>query len=299
MNKKRPVLHVGMYKSATTSLQNNLIGKHSEIENIGKPYRSHAYQKFVQAIVYQDKIEFDLETQKRALETLMQDASGKRSIVLSEEDLTHHDVADRELIADRLHALFSDARVLFTLRNQLTLIPSMYVFFMRGHHRVGTLNDWLIEHKRTQGQFFKALKYNQIIRCYMERFGRGNVEVLCYEDLLKNPEGFICSICNFLEISADEGVVAFKRRTAENTRLSSRQARYSQFRARFFPNTAFSKFYPAALKGGFDRFLSSSGRAEQKLSEEWISYFHSMYSEGNRSLEVDYSLDLRGRGYPI
>ena len=298
MANKRPVLHVGMYKSATTSLQNNLIGKHSEIENIGKPYRSSAYQEFVQAIVYQDKIEFNFETQQRALDALTQDASGARGIVLSEEDLTHHEVADRALIAERIHALFTDGRVLFTLRNQLTLIPSMYVFFMRGHNRVGTLNDWLIEHKRAHSQFFKALKYDQIVRCYEEKFGRGNVGILFYEDLLKNPEGFIRSICDFLEVSADEGVAVFKQRTAENTRLSSRQAWYSQFRAGFFPNMAFSRFYPAALKGGFDRFLSASGRAEQNLSKEWISYCHSLYSEGNRSLEVDYGLDLRGRGYP-
>ena len=58
------ILHVGIIKTATTTLQNHLFSKHSQILCLGKPYLNDCVRGFLRRICTLDGLDYDIEKEK-------------------------------------------------------------------------------------------------------------------------------------------------------------------------------------------------------------------------------------------
>jgi len=132
---QRMVLHVGVPKTGTTTLQLRLFAEHPEITYLGKPYdrpgvdeaTNTAISQLVDAVWTRTSFEYDPDAARSLLARGMQgrvDDHASGPVVLSEEALTQASGADRLLKAKRLRRLFGHCRVLITIREQLAALRS-------------------------------------------------------------------------------------------------------------------------------------------------------------------------------
>ena len=118
------VIHPGFQKTATTTLQDHLFSRHQGILNLADPYTSDLsdlghelkkpYGRFSEA------------TLRGITADLLTDADGSKQVaVISDEEFTVFN-STMALIPERLHALYPDATILFTIRNQIDWVKSFY-----------------------------------------------------------------------------------------------------------------------------------------------------------------------------
>jgi hypothetical protein len=129
MNRNRLLVHIGVPKSATTSLQFGAFPNHPDIRYLGKPYYdedfgydgSLATAELIDSLWKQDDLEFDPGLARRRFDSgILPRLSGNRLGVLSEEGLSHAAASDRSLTARRLAKLCEGIRcsILITVREQ-------------------------------------------------------------------------------------------------------------------------------------------------------------------------------------
>src|SRR5262245_25320915 len=109
------LIHIGVGKTGTTTLQNNLFARHRGILNIGRPYASQEIKSGVESLRDDDTFDYLSTAMARLIAAALARANG-RTIVLSDETLVHS--VHQSLIAARLHAAAANAHILITVRNQ-------------------------------------------------------------------------------------------------------------------------------------------------------------------------------------
>jgi len=114
--------------------------------------------------------------------------------------------------AHRLKKTFGNARILMVLRNQRSMIASLYFqYVVEG----GVLSfSRFIEKSLNDSAFFKLeqLQYDRLIDCYQSVFGKQNILILPYEMMVVDMSLFLAKIESFC------GVEAFR---PENKRVNS------------------------------------------------------------------------------
>jgi len=171
-------IHIGMHKTATTFLQKEIFPKlkgikyYNLVNNKGNRHKLLAIEK-----------------------------AGK--ILISDEDLSGSPLiygtsyTERYNIADNLHKLFPNAKLIVGIRNK---------------------DDWLnsvIRHIATSSpQYTKDeirrifdknyLDFEYYISYVRQLWGNKNIYVYRYEDLKENPHKFIEGICNFMDVSVPD-----------------------------------------------------------------------------------------------
>ena len=136
-------------------------------------------------------------------EVLDASPSGKPKVVFSERlsglcFCGHYDALS---IADRIHRFCPDGRVIISIREQHSMISSIYRWYVRNG---GTLPPELFLNPResiTYPRFsWQAYEYHHLILHYAQRFGRENVLVLPQEDLKADSRAYFRTFCDFLGI---------------------------------------------------------------------------------------------------
>lgn len=247
------IIHVGLPKTATTTLQNGLFCRHSELFYFGRPVKTKAQGEFFNSIIYDDDIYFDTQGAKDTINRLLDEANqlGKKTFLLSHEYFVY--VPNRASIANRLHQLFPDGQVLMVIRNQIDILSSFYA--AKGRYldpesvpptyrrRHVSLEDWL-DHclEKTQQTFLGATMYGDIVNYYEKVFARP-VRVLLFEDFVRKKEKFIASLADILGIDPEISYDLLDE-VHENPRFGEPLVRYHQMRKNFFPNLSVSRALP-------------------------------------------------------
>lgn len=182
----RPLVHIGFHKTASTWLQKQLFQPDMGFDPV-------LAQPDVDAdIVTPHDLDFNPDA---ALAKLKAPASGLVPVV-SSENLTGHPFyggRDSAALAWRLKEVFPDATILVVIRSQRTILPSLYMQYLR---RGGLLPP---------EQFFEKPKgvnypgfdhthfcYDRLITLYQSLFARVHVET--QEALATTPQAFANSI---------------------------------------------------------------------------------------------------------
>jgi len=125
--------------------------------------------------------------------------------VLSSERLSgepHFGGYDSELIADRLAAVFPEARILVVVREQTSMFLSIYKEYIR-RGGAASLRQYLAAPSDGywMPQFrFEFLEYHRLIGYYQDLFGVESVMVLPYELLQARPRAFLGRIGEFVGV---------------------------------------------------------------------------------------------------
>ena len=185
----RPLIHIGYPKAASTWLQQVIF----KDPNSGfyAPWGLPSYGA-IDNLVESNPFSFSPEKVRQSFEVGLEEAARQNLVpVLSEELFTGNQMLAKywgKKVADRLHAIFPEARILIFIREQKAAIFSSYRQYIRSGH-AATMERFLgLDASRQPGigpicrlDYFQ---YDLLINYYQMLFGAENVLVLPFE-LLK------------------------------------------------------------------------------------------------------------------
>ncbi|MGD9537713.1 MAG: sulfotransferase [Alphaproteobacteria bacterium] len=190
------LIHIGYHKTATKWLQ-GLIFPRAELGFAmlaGEPAR-----QFVWDLVYADSLAFAPAPMRTRYDGLKPAMAANASVpVLSWERFSgnpHSGGYDAREIADRLHAVFPEARILAVIREQRGMILSAYKQYVRAGG-TSRIEAYATRPRDVIYPVFSLdyFRYDLLIAHYQRLFGAGRVCVLPYEMLAREPVRFTDAI---------------------------------------------------------------------------------------------------------
>jgi hypothetical protein len=194
------LIHIGYHKTATSWLEHLIF---DNPETGFRWFHKKSRTALVHRFIRDRPFEFDADEVRRLFEPLIAEAEaeGLRPVI-SFGRLSGHAFSggyDSKQIADRLHAVFPEARILIVIREQRSVIVSTYKQYVKTgglcsleHFLEPAKNDWRIP------EFdYRYYEYHHLIGHYQRLYGRGNVLVLPYEELVRKARGFVAEIAEF------------------------------------------------------------------------------------------------------
>ncbi len=307
----RVVLHIGLPKTGTTSLQSDLFLPHDAWHFVGKPllFTNAAMHRTVRPIVELDDESYEagLDTFRRELiEPLLR--TPRDRVVISEEEFSTGTVrtrVDRRVIAGRLHGLFPEARVIVTVRNQLDVIPSVYGQLINMGVLVGqSFGDWLdSERAKSRGAAGRLylFDYAALVELYDQLFGAANVKVLLFEELRADVDSYLTQLSAFIGVDPAAVIATYQAGSGRNRNpaVTRRHARWRRFTNSlpFIPWEAI--MIGLGVRRSFYRFLEAGAALDTAYTEEQRRYIEDYYRAGNRALGERLGVGLGKFGYPV
>ena len=195
-----PLIHIGLHKTGSSLLQRSFFAHPSS----GFIQPDNKSELLNQAFILRDPGEpvdhVALETLKRWYDKA--EGTGK-VLALSHERLSGYPPSggyDQLDIASRIHEAFPDARVLMVIREQRSVLLSMYLQSISDGSSL-SLKRFLSPpepHIRRQPLFrYSFYEYDSLIRHYQSIFGPEQVKVLPYEWLKVCPDRLAAELIKF------------------------------------------------------------------------------------------------------
>ncbi len=289
------LLHPGFVKTATTSLQRNLLAAHPAILHLGRPPPDAGLERAIHAIAHDDSTVYDEAAVRRVLAAALADAGRYRVVTISNENFALYEATDRRVVAERLARLFPRARVLFTIRRQDELLGAWYLQklekYLKGGHFVPFPTWVAMKAKEPHKSIFSDLDFWPVIRTYVELFGREHVHVLPFERLREDPAGFADELAALLGLPAAEVQAALGRRV-RNPTLTREYRAVMRVVGRLLT--------PWLARKIGNRLVRLPGRRLRvTVDEATRRRIHRRCAAGNAALVRTFGLDLARYGYPL
>lgn len=213
MSPPLPLIHIGFHKTASSLLQARLFTE----AKLGFQTLGNDRQRIVEAFILQGGLgEPDAAQTDSLRKEAGHAADAGLSLVISHERLSGYPASggfDQGLIAERLHKVFPDAKILMLIREQKSMIYSMYLQTISDG---GTLSARRYlnppeekELLRKPGFRFDFYEYDRAIRKYQALFGTDNVKVVAFEQLRKDSDALARDLITF--VSGPEKAAFFKK----------------------------------------------------------------------------------------
>lgn len=299
----RPLIHVGYHKTGTTWLQRVLFQ-----DPEGNFVWALPRQAVIQRLVLVNGFDFDAIDAAAELLARFHRVSPGRIPVLSCERLSgspHSGGHDSKVVAERLAAVFPGARILVVVREQTSMLVSLYKEYVQGGG-AASFSRYVRPPRLSQGAIplFRAdyLEYDKLIAYYRSLFD-AEVLVLPYELLARDARSFVGRICNFvgaapphdlrgsLHVSVPAAAVAVKRRLNRWAVRSALNPAAPDIpgsnRAVRLVSVAFGARAPGWLRR----------RCEAGLFAKAAAFTAGRYTESNRRTSALAGIDLRELGY--
>ncbi|MCA1761492.1 MAG: hypothetical protein LC664_00630 [Flavobacteriales bacterium] len=217
----RTIIHIGMPRCASTFFQREVFSKFEGFHFYGVE-TSH-YSNTFQKLLYQDESKWDLESARAFAERL----PGSNRIFSNElfsGQTAFINAGNRSRTARRLRDLFPDAEILLFVRNQVSLLESLYSIAVYGGFS-GTPQDFIKipddqinYHTFEPGEHLDSFRYSNLVETYRNLFHE--VHLVVFEDFSSNPSLFVEQLLSRLAIETD-GKINIE--TRHNQSLSRRQ----------------------------------------------------------------------------
>jgi Sulfotransferase family len=195
------LIHVGYHKTGTNWLQRRFFSDPATgYRWLGKRPGSHPVRRFVR----DRPLEFDPASVRAALDPMIAEAREAGLVpVLSLERLSGSALSggyDSVRIADRLHQVFPDGRILVVVREQRSMVVSTYKGYVQQggaaplEHFLGGRRSATF---RVPGFDPAYLEYDRLIAYYRGLFGVENVLALAFDRFVEDGRGFVERIAAF------------------------------------------------------------------------------------------------------
>lgn len=316
--------HIGFPKSASTTLQKHLFDKHSQINflgiyptsNIGQDssfinsktlfLRDKNLQIFHNRMTECEGIEYFNQDKDKLIKSINSLLDKNKLNLFSNERFSSVLFAhpDRAQKAQNIKQIFPNAKILIVIRNQIDIIKSQY----RDHPfdprcltlgKPVSIEEWIdINISMKNINFFKSIKYSEIINYYIYLFGESNVKVVLFEDLINDLEYFSKEISLFLGIDSNE-TFSLLNGKKENIGVPLSLNKYRQFKRRI------STFIPKKLKQNIavrkiDNILFSKLKYGKKqkicINNDYKNKIYEYYYFDNLKL-IELGIDIKNKGY--
>jgi hypothetical protein len=298
-------IHIGYPETATTLLQQNIFPYHPEIEYWNRHTPKYAWLNDIVTLH-----DFDFNADKIRLKAInvWGVETAKIKLISWERLLGHPYTGGREsrVIADRLHAIFPDAKIIICIRHQLDMIDSLYRQYV---HQGGSCNfeEFLnLDHENNVWFFFDYLFYDRIVAYYQKLFGFNSVFVCLYESLKETPARFMNRLFLFLNIKR----LSVGLNTKVNQGMSPVSVKIARTLNRFVHSVSFNPdpVIPSALVNSRSVRKLLQGYLDPSLfnrlsdPKSFISkkeVLNNYFRKTNRSLLKRLDLPLKKYHYPL
>ena len=175
MASRNVLLHVGYHKTGTTWLQRFLFNNNEY--GFASPM---SIKDMMELIIFPNSLDFSVDDCRAEIDQrLATIQSPDLTSVFSTERFSGHPHSggyDSRLLADRLKALFPEARVLICIREQKKMILACYnQYIKKGGAISASAYLRVFDRKRVPLFDFRHFMYHRLIRYYQEIFGKENV----------------------------------------------------------------------------------------------------------------------------
>ena len=136
-SKKGLLLHVGLPKTGTKTLQQALFPAHSQLYYLGKHVKFHSVKKgclsedvytVLQPVLWNVGQSYDIEeTAQLYQHKILPEMSDDKLLLCSWETLGNRSTATHLEMLDRAQRIFGSCRIMYVLRNPITQVPSQYL----------------------------------------------------------------------------------------------------------------------------------------------------------------------------
>lgn len=318
---KDMVVHIGMSKTGTTTLQRAVFEKHSQVCYLGKIYKSpHSWgcgsediYDFLSPLLWPANHPLDVASAKKFFnETLLSEAGADRQIVGSWEGLSQQGIDIFKTSVERLQAVCGSCRIMITVRNPVARLPSMYLQHLRGNHAqlensFISFEEWLGSEAQRRGGLDQVFGYRDYIEIAINQFGKDNVGVFVYEHFQADANQYLQEVSGFLGIDPAETIALADGQRLHSRLSASQLARMEELNSSLLGRLRWwlaSGQKRKELVGFSDpnqaHSSDSAGAAAQvELSPEVIERIENAARSGNRWLVEHLGLELEAYGYPL
>lgn len=295
------LIHPGYHKTATTWLQNSLFSD----PRLFNPLLTHA--EIDEHLVRPHELAFAAEAPRHLVRSRCGRVPGAINVLSSEILLGNPFFGYRGTweVAQRLHAIAPDAKVLLTVRNQPAILRSFYQQYLG---RGGACSAQRFFHPDAVPGYAGfdpvTIEYDRFAACYEQTFGPGRVLVLPQEFLARSRRTFVDAILEFCGVPALPAGFEFCTRgsAAQSPPLGSVPV------LRFANRLRRSALNPGAslLTSRIGDWLARlawrqplfSGRYRREIDRA-IAPFAGRYAASNRRLQRYVPVDLGDLGYDL
>ena len=315
-NKTHPfILHIGMPKTGTTTLQRSVFANHPELLFFGKApknCRGSIQHDLMAELVWRRFVKPDFNRAAELYAQLTRRAAEEnRRLLYSQESLMLNRHRVQRFRAQNLKKIVGDAQILVCLRSPASLVQSVYTQTLkrdnigsRAHvgkaHRFESFDKW-IQKGFWQGRAPKThLEYPKTLQIFADVFGTDAINIFLFEQLVEDQTRFIRDLCERIGIDADKGV-----ELAEGKRLNPRwtQEQLDQLeRLNKDPKRAMR--FRGSNKQKRKEMLrvgqsNDSPKAVVDISPAWKKRIEDKTRSGNRMIEKQWGVPLEQYGYPV
>jgi hypothetical protein len=284
-----------MAKTGTTSLQQNVFARHSEIAYIGLPCDNAELEWAIRSISRDDSTTYNPDRVEGVFHNWLANVPEDKVVVYSDESLALYESTDKGIIAHRLYDIFPSARIMFTLRRQDDLLRSYYLQrlnrYLKGNHYISFDLWFSLKQKQSHNSIFSDIDFFPTLSFYSNVFGEDSVDVFLYEDLQRNRDEFCDSMARFIGVDASE-FQDLMSADSINVSMSSRQVMFVRS-AGWLVTRRFARWLLRRLPRG------KVGSADIKFDLAKIDHLRDICGEGNRKIVGRYGIDLKSRGYIV
>jgi hypothetical protein len=281
------VIHIGVSKTATTTLQQNVFERLDGVSFLGKP-GPHDTNRTVDgfskghSVLLERAIETmvagrscpseDIETLRAAIEKLK---ARDAPVVYSNEILTENKFLSFAEIAAGLNDIFGPSELLVTVRDPQTALPSAYMHeilrFPRSYLCFSKwLDDAIANPRRINhpAESLEQYRYALMLKQFHAVFEK--VTILGYEDLVATPSAFSASLARLLGADPKriEGLLALPPKNPTRSELFYRYRRLANKFRSLVPLLDLSSFSVARkLSTAIEVFTQKLPKKSVALSE--------------------------------
>lgn len=245
-----------------------------------------------------------VSTVRDALEQRM---SSDKPMVLSEEGFTFSPYTtgavhygDRGLIANRLHQLMPNAKILFVIRNQYRFLESLFGHLSRGGWmKSQDISDWvahcLQSHAKGQGTALSIPQYHEVYELYQQQFGVERIKVMLMEEMIADPLRQAKSISQWVGVPWDqvEPHVNFETKNQGFTREEN------LLRGLYESIPSVGRVVPQGLRRKAVQLARSGKKKNIAMTKDDEASLYDQYAKGNALLAECSGLNLGLYGYPV
>lgn len=299
------VVHIGLPKTATTTLQEALFANHTQLVNVGRPYPSEDARWAVFHLVPSRVPDLDPEQAQRDLERWcgpVYDASGP--VVLSDEVIAAEGPDAMSEVADRCQTLLPPCEIMLTIREPLDLTESMYLQDMRGAPErwpYRPIDEWIeVQWKRLQnGQPSRLdrLRFADFLAPFEATYGTDRVNVLTFEQLSTDDQAFTTELADIMDIDPKE-TLTHVRGDRKKERIKTSDLRLKRL-GNVLPIHRIIPHLPDPVKRLGRRLLGGHDRADKTMDSRWEERIREFARPHCQHLAGTYDLALGDHGYPV
>lgn len=232
---RKIIIHIGYPKTGTSFLQEKVLTELHGAEQVNYLH-FRKIEELLQEITCTNSLFFDANVVKKRFDPLLKDGVN----VISYESLiaaVYYKSVNLKSTAENLFALFPEATILITLRNQADIALSLHAQYVHeggtlglteflGMNRVGLkeIDDNVLD--------LRSFEYDKVIKFYKELFGSTRISILFFEEFVANRDEFMFDLYQLMGIEGEQKMIEPSGKTNEG--YAKNQIRLARFMNRMF-----------------------------------------------------------------